>query len=325
MSQDNPFMDYRKQQLESEYRSRINRVMDHIQVHLDETLILEDLAGVACFSPYHFHRIFSALAGETLGDHIRRVRLERAAGMLGGNPYHPVTEIALSCGFSSSAAFARAFKAHFGMSASAWRKGGSKTSKTVSKISKQERKKRKAGFPSGEYNILVSPSTNQTKRRKAMKVEIKELPSFHVAYMRHIGPYGPAVSRLWEKFNRWAEARDLQPKGAVSVGISHDDPSVTPPDKCRYDACVVVPLKFKAEPGITLTDLPGGKYAVTRFKGTDRDIGKAWNDLFRTWLPTSGYQPDDRHCFELYVSSGKKGCTPGGTFECDICVPVKPL
>ena len=158
-----------------------------------------------------------------------------------------------------------------------------------------------------------------------MKVEIKELSSFHVAYMRHIGPYGPAVSRLWEKFNRWAEARDLQPKGAVSLGISHDDPSVTPPDKCRYDACVVVPPEFKAEPGVTLTDIPGGKYAVTHFKGTDRDIGKAWNDLFRTWLPTSGYQPDDRPCFELYVSSGKKDCSKDGVIQCDICVPVRPL
>jgi AraC family transcriptional regulator len=322
-------MDYRKQQLESEYRSRVNRVMDHIQAHLDEALTLEDLAGVACFSPYHFHRIFSALVGETLGDHIRRVRLERAAGMLRGNPYHPVTEIALGCGFSSSAAFARAFKAHFGMNATGWRRGEGRPDrnpgKTLRKPGKTGRKGRKDVLPSGEYNRLVhQPSTHQ-KRRKAMKVEIKELSSFHVAYMRHIGPYGPAVSRLWEKFNRWAEARDLQPKGAVSLGISHDDPSITPPEKCRYDACVVVPPELKPEPGINLTDLPGGKYAVTHFKGTDRDIGKAWNDLFRSWLPTSGYQPDDRPCFELYVSSGKKDCPPGGVFQCDICVPVRPL
>jgi AraC family transcriptional regulator len=158
-----------------------------------------------------------------------------------------------------------------------------------------------------------------------MKVKIKELPSYHVAYLRHIGPYGPPVSRLWKKFDKWAEARDLQPKGTVSLGISHDDPSVTPPEKCRYDACVVVPPGFKPEPGVKLADILGGKYAVTHFKGTSREIGKAFSDMFRFGLPASGYQWDDRPCFELYVSSGKKDRPPGGVFTCDICVPVKPL
>jgi AraC family transcriptional regulator len=318
-------MNYRTQQLEAEYRSRINRVMDHIHAHLGEALTLEQLAQVACFSPYHFHRIFTALVGETLGDHLRRIRLERAAGMLRGNPYHPVTEIALGCGFSSSAAFARAFRAHFGMSATDWRQGDRKGGKTLRKPGDTDRKEGKAVTLPGEYNRSVKSLHTHQRRRKAMKVEIKELPPYHVAYMRHLGPYGPGVSRHWEKFNRWAEARDLQPKGAVSLGISHDDPSITPPEKCRYDACVEVPPEFKPEPGVNLTDIPGGKYAVTRFKGTDRDIGKAWNDLFRTWLPSSGYQPDDRPCFELYISSGKKECPPGRTFECDICVPVRPL
>jgi DNA gyrase inhibitor GyrI len=111
-----------------------------------------------------------------------------------------------------------------------------------------------------------------------MTVEIRQLPGYHVAYMRHIGPYGPPVSAYWQKFNKWAQARDLSGKGikgAVLLGISHDDPSITPPDKCRYDACVAVPADFKPEAGVNLADIPGGKYAVLRFSGSDREIGLA--------------------------------------------------
>jgi AraC family transcriptional regulator len=63
----------------NDYRERILRVLTHIQEHLDEPLDLEVLARVTCFSSFHFHRIFAAMTGETIADHVRRLRLERAA------------------------------------------------------------------------------------------------------------------------------------------------------------------------------------------------------------------------------------------------------
>ena len=65
-----------------DYKRRMLRVLVHIQEHLDDALALEHLASVACFSPYHFHRIFKGMVGETLQEHIRRLRLERAASQL---------------------------------------------------------------------------------------------------------------------------------------------------------------------------------------------------------------------------------------------------
>jgi AraC-like DNA-binding protein len=109
-----------------EYERRVNRVMDYVQAHLVEDLTLEKLAAVAAFSPFHFHRVFAAITGETLSDFIRRIRLERAASALGLLHDTSVLEIALRYGFSSAATFARAFKAHFGMSATEWRDGGSR-------------------------------------------------------------------------------------------------------------------------------------------------------------------------------------------------------
>src|SRR4051795_12459268 len=88
-----------------EYERRVNRVMDYVQAHLAEDLTLDKLAAVAAFSPFHFHRVFSAITGETLSDFIRRIRLERAASVLSMLPETSVLEIALRCGFSSAATF----------------------------------------------------------------------------------------------------------------------------------------------------------------------------------------------------------------------------
>jgi AraC family transcriptional regulator len=314
----------RPNRLRAEYRTRINRVIDHIGAHLDGGLRLEELARVACFSPFHFHRIFAALAGETLGDHIRRRRLEAAAILLRDRPDLPVTEIALRCGFGSSAAFARAFRQRFAMSASGWRQGGHrKGGNTQRKAGQARRNRGKDGSRDPWYTPAVNVNKQQRQRRKDVKVEIRQLPGYHVAYMRHIGPYGPAVSAHWKKLNTWAGARDLSGPGSVKLGISHDDPSITPPDKCRYDACVRVPDGFREQPGVNVADIPGGRYAVLRFRGTDREIGGAWTAIYRDWLPGSGYQCDDRPCFELYGDEHQ--CLPGGRWECDICIPVRPL
>ena len=111
------------------------------------------------------------------------------------------------------------------------------------------------------------------------------------------------------------------------LGIGLDDPRVTPTEKCRYDACVTVPPNTKGEGDVGVYDIPGGKYAVYRFEGQYakiyEEMGRAWNDLMGGWFPDSGYQPDDRPCFEIYRESEEELKT--GNFVVDICEPVKPL
>ncbi len=85
-----------------EYISRINRVQDYIDKNISSKLTLEELASVANFSKFHFHRIFVALIEETLNCYIHRIKLEKAAPLLAINPDLPITEILLDCGFSSS-------------------------------------------------------------------------------------------------------------------------------------------------------------------------------------------------------------------------------
>ena len=107
----------------TDYQRRIDRVLDHIRTHLAEPLDLATLAEVAHFSPWHFHRIFQGMTGETLADAVRRLRLEAAALRLVHRPHDAALGIALGVGFASAEVFSRAFKAHFGMTPTAWRRG----------------------------------------------------------------------------------------------------------------------------------------------------------------------------------------------------------
>jgi AraC family transcriptional regulator len=156
-----------------------------------------------------------------------------------------------------------------------------------------------------------------------MQVEIVELPGARVAYMRHIGPYGPLLGEFWRNtFGPWVASNKLS--GRPMYGIGHDDPCITPPDKCRYDACVEVPDDFTAQGRVNVATLPGGRYAVAKFEGDVATIGDAWTELFGDWLPKSGFQPDARPCFEYYPEDWRYD-QQSGVFTCDLCIPIRAL
>ena len=92
-------MRIQKTQANSEYTRRIDRVIDYLRANLDRPVKLKELAKVACFSEFHFHRIFGAVAGETLNQFTNRLRLEKAARLLRFSQ-QSLTDIALECGFS---------------------------------------------------------------------------------------------------------------------------------------------------------------------------------------------------------------------------------
>jgi AraC family transcriptional regulator len=106
-----------------DYLDRICRVLRFVQEHLDEDLSPAILSDVANLSVYHFHRVFSGLVGESLAEHVRRLRLERAVGEL-CRTNRRVIDVALAAGYGAHEPFTRSFRAHFGMPPSAWREAG---------------------------------------------------------------------------------------------------------------------------------------------------------------------------------------------------------
>ncbi len=318
----------------SEYTARMHRVLEHIDAHLDQPLELSELARVAHFSPFHFHRLFSAWMGETLGDYLRRRRLELAAMRLAAQPRLPILNVALAVGFGSSEAFTRAFKTRFGSAPSRWRQiearrrqrndsGRIDTGRApVASDRNPDQVVSKPDQAAGGVDVHHRVS-NRPHPEALMKVRILDRHPVQVAYLRHVGPYGQPLSTFWQTIVApWLATHDLlaQPR----YGISHGDPGITAPDKCRYDACVEVPAHFVATGAALMTTIPGGQYAVTHFRGTAGQIGDTWSALLRDWLPSSGMQLDARPCFEYYPTDSEFDPRTGA-FSCDIVIPVVPL
>ncbi len=323
--------DTRKQQLRAEYTARINRVMDHIGSHLTEELDLATLARVANFSPYHFHRLFRALVGETLGQFIARLRVERAAALLRSNPKASITEIALDCGYSSSATFARAFRSAIGVTPTEWRASDRKLSKAASKYGMTNSNLGEDGY---EVFAQHDPTTSQLKWRVIMKntpeltarVDVRDLSALPVAYVRHVGPYAgnsELFGRLFGKLMAWAGPRGLIGPEARMLSLYHDDPSVTDESKLRTDCCLTVPEDTPVEGEVGKALIPGGKYAIGHFEIDPDQYGAAWHAMMGGWLPESGFQPAEGPCFELYLNDPKQH--PEGKCVVEIHVPVKPL
>lgn len=322
----------------AEYVARINRVMDYIERHLDEDLSLEVIANIACFSAFHFHRIFAAMTGETLNQFVRRLRAEKAAGQLILNLGKTVTEIALDCGFSGSAAFARTFKEFFGVTALEWQRMTPEERnlcKTDRKIGKSYRNMGEAdGFSishsglmtaSPTWRIEMTKKSNSENKIKAV-VTVEELAPKNVIYARHVGPYaglGEVFEKLFQRLFNFAGPRGLIGANAEMMSVYHDDPAVCEEDKLRVDACLTVPEGTKVEGDIGTMVIPGGKFGVARFELAMEDYPQAWDAVLGGWLPESGYQFDDRLSFELY----HKGCEESSENKCvvDICIPVKPM
>ena len=316
------------ERLNKEYRSRVNRTLDYIEAHLDKAMTLEELAAVANFSKFHFGRIFCSIVGETPYQFLLRIRIEKAAQLLLTEKHASVKEIAYRCGFSDISVFSRHFSHYFSESPSHFRKARQEQSNMY----QQER-----NIGQGESNntqvcdkpvMYLCPQHKTIKWRTNMKtnksVEVRDLPKMTLAYIRHIGPYkGDALlfERLWGKLCTWAGAKGLlQQPDLKSLVIYHDDPKVTLEDKLRMSVCITVPEDTKVDGEFGKMELEAAKYVIARFEIDAAGFMEAWDWVYGHWFPSSGYQPDDKPCFELYP------CEPqNGIFLVDICVPVKPM
>ena len=313
------------------YIERVNAAIDYIERHLSDELTLDEIAGVAHFSPYHFHRIFGLMVGETLNRFVNRLRLERAATWLVQQPDRSVTDIASATGLGTASSFARSFRDMFGMTASQWRNGGfqrweqAPAGDLLSSIGET-----REGF--GIVGTSLSADGNRLVWEVGCGdlaptvVEIREMPDLDVAYVRHTGAYQGAVDVFTDIFTRlmnWAGPRQLLNDSSWVMAVYHDNPSITEDEKLRVSACIDVPPEVETTGDVGSMRLEGGTCAVARFELGPEDYGKAWFALAGGWLPDSGYEPDDRLPFERYPVGAS--ATSAGTEVVDIYFPVRPL
>lgn len=261
------------------YKERVDKVIDFIGKHLDEELELDEVCRIACFSKYHFHRLFTAYTGLLLMNYIKWLRLKRAAHQLIVHKEETIINIALDAGFESHESFARAFKQVCWQSPSEFRR---------------ER---------NWENFENPPQPMHIKGEKIMTITIKELPAKRVAVMEHHGD-PMRLSDTLDKLITWAKAQpiNLKPKAGEAFGFGYHDPREVKPEEFRFDLALSVPQDFRLNDQVTERTLPAGRYAVTMHKGSRDNIGDTIYSIYRDWLPQSGEELGDLPCIFCYYN-----------------------
>jgi AraC family transcriptional regulator len=263
------------------YLESINKAINFLETHIANDIVLTDVAQHAHISPYHFHRIFKALTGETVKVFLTRIRLENAATKLKQSKAD-IGQIAIDYGYQNHETFSRVFKEYFKVTPTEYRQNMSEL-----KMDKQ------LFYEKRQVNLATL---------NIEKPIIKTLPDLHLAYIRHTGSYDK-VGASFQRLMLWAACHWALKLTPTTIGIVHDDPDLTADAHIRFDACVLTikPIEPKGEVGFKT--ILGGKYAVFRYKGDYDGFYPVYDYIYNVCLFDHKFDLADKPALEWYVKS----------------------
>jgi AraC family transcriptional regulator len=263
------------------YHVRMQRVLDHIDRHLDGDLDLETLSRLAAFSKFHFHRQFAATFGLSVHRYVQLARMRRASRQLAWNDAESVTDIAMDAGYDAPDAFARAFRQRFGQSPSSFRKSPD-WAPWLAAFGPLDNARNKL------MQIIFTPDD----------VTIRDIPPTPVAIMEHRGDRATLGTTI-ERFKAWCKTADLSPEtGRSSFMVFRSERCPANLADYSMDLCVGTDQPVEAnDEGMKAGMIPGGRCAVLRYPGNTNNLEPAALYLYRDWLPDSGEEVRD---FPIY-------------------------
>jgi len=283
----------KKQSTKDSYNIRIQRVIDYIYDHLDEDLNFEAIAEVACFSPYHWHRIYRSIKGETIHTTVRRMRLQRAAVTLISTKLS-IEHIAHQAGYQNTDSFIRSFGKNFGLPPNKYRK----------------------------EDRLTQLKLNQLGQEKLdmYDVEIKNISDISLATVAHKGDY-MEIEQVFDKLIASGMTKGLVDEKTRYFGIYYDDPETVDEKNLRSKAGFTISSKFDGIDNIEPTTVEGGKYAVIRYQGPYNKMMSAYHWLYGVWLPESSEEPRNAPAVEEYLNDAHE--VQSSELLTDIYLPLK--
>ncbi len=280
------------------YHERINVVIQYIHNHIGNRLDLDYLASISCYSTFHFHRIMRAYLGESIGAYLQRTRLGVAAQLLRVTDLQ-VAEIALKVGYDSQGSFNKVFKRRFGITPVQFRND--------------------RGF---QLPFREPLKEKITMKNLTLVPEYRTTTDLKVIYVTAIGAYGDHnTENAWKTVCGFAGKKHLFGPDTQFLGVSYDDPSVTEPEKCRYEACVTVKLDVKPEGKVGFKTIKGGKYAVFKLVGPYTLLAPSYQYIYGEWAPGNNVELRDDPGYEKYINTADS--TPHEKLITEIWVPVK--
>ncbi len=293
------------------WRARMQHVTDWLVNHLDQPFDLDRLAELAHFSPYHFHRVYTAVMGEPIAATVRRMRLHRAAVKLNTSEL-AVAAIARKAGYGSVQAFGRAFREHYGAAPAQYRQHAKTSLDLVLARVKQGAMM--------QVNTPTYPSGLGDQPEQA--VQILELKPVRIAAWPHQGSYN-AIGDTFQKLTAWAVGRNLIGPHTRMFGLYFDDPDSKPLADLRSEACIQVPENFTLQASdvpVHLTHTSAGRCARMVFTGPYAELNTAYRWLYQVWLSASGHEPSDQPPMEEYLND-PRSCPPA-QWQTAICIPL---
>jgi AraC-type DNA-binding domain-containing proteins len=297
-----------------EYKKRIVKAIQYIDNNLDTEFSLDKVSQIAAYSPFHFHRIFRLITGETLQNYIIRKRIEKSAFYLALRKDISLKEIYLQFGFSSHSAFNKTFKKYYGKSPSEFRNSVPENFHT---IKTQQSKDGQINSVFSQYICNIENLLNWTKMN--LKIEIKEFPAMNLAAVMSLGIAN--VETSYGILINWAKDRKLFPAENVQmISVYHDSFKVTSADKVRIHACMLLTEKLKQPEGEVFPEtIEAGRFIVGRGEVTLNDFEQSWVSLF-LWMKENNCTFRKAFPFEIYHTNFKEH--PEGKMIVDFCIPI---
>ena len=256
-----------------------NDLMFYIYRHIDTNINLDELAEKFSINKFYMHKIFKEIFGRNIYETIKSIRLQKASTLLLTNRYSTISEIALTCGYSSQTSFTRVFKERFSMTPKQWRNGDyKKYSQTL---------------------LLSSPYASiSTASFEALTPDIVKMQEMHAYYIRHRG-YEKNIRHTWQKLQAWIFSHDIEEYTMIS--LFHDNPAVTPLMDCQHVGCVVLQESLEVQdtrlPQFTISK---GVFAKFDVEGKRGDLLPFIHWVYHEWLPKSEYETTTKPPYAIY-------------------------